>query len=90
MLRGPGIPKNYTDKSVTTHIDIAPTLFQLAGIPLRTDFDGTPMRTSQTTGDIHEHVTVEYWGQAMLEGGLSNLGMSTSWIFSGPFFCSVY
>ncbi|OQE29795.1 hypothetical protein PENSTE_c002G00438 [Penicillium steckii] len=45
MIRGPGIPQNFIEKSVTTHVDIAPTIFQLAGIELRTDFDGTPMAT---------------------------------------------
>ncbi|KXG52882.1 Alkaline phosphatase-like, alpha/beta/alpha [Penicillium griseofulvum] len=77
MIRGPGIPENHVDETVNTHIDIAPTLFQLAGLPLRADFDGTPISTSNTDGDIYEHVTVEYWGQAMLEGGISNLGTPT-------------
>ncbi|OQE44203.1 hypothetical protein PENCOP_c002G03337 [Penicillium coprophilum] len=77
MMRGPGIPENHVEDSVTTHIDIAPTLFQLAGLHLRSDFDGTPMPTSKSSGDLHEHVAVEYWGQAMLEGGLSNLGTPT-------------
>ncbi|KAH8426495.1 sulfatase family protein [Aspergillus melleus] len=77
MIRGPGIPENHVDNTVTTHVDIAPTLFQLAGISLRSDFDGTPMPMIQTSGDVHEHVAVEYWGQGMLEGGLSNLGTPT-------------
>jgi arylsulfatase A-like enzyme len=76
MIRGPDIPENHVDETVNTHIDIAPTLFQLADLPLRADFDGTPISTSNTDGDIYEHVTVEYWGQAMLEGGISNLGIS--------------
>ncbi|KAJ6179916.1 hypothetical protein N7519_010377 [Penicillium mononematosum] len=77
MMRGPGIPENHVENTVTTHIDIAPTLFQLAGLHPRSDFDGTPIPTSKSTGDLHEHVAVEYWGQAMLEGGLSNLGSPT-------------
>ncbi|KAJ5229055.1 hypothetical protein N7489_009763 [Penicillium chrysogenum] len=77
MMRGPGIPENHVQNTVTTHIDIAPTLFQLAGLRPRSDFDGTPIPTSKATGDLHEHVAVEYWGQAMLEGGLSNLGNPT-------------
>jgi arylsulfatase A-like enzyme len=76
MMRGPGIPENHVQNTVTTHIDIAPTLFQLAGLRPRSDFDGTPIPTSKATGDLHEHVAVKYWGQAMLEGGLSNLGRS--------------
>lgn len=75
FIRGPGIPEGAEQDIVTTHIDIAPTLFTLAGLPLRDDFDGTPMRIADSTGTLHEHVAVEYWGQAMLEGGISNLGM---------------
>jgi arylsulfatase A-like enzyme len=81
FIRGPGIPKGHVEKSVTTHIDLAPTFFQLADIPLRHDFDGTPLTLSGTNGTLHEHVAVEYWGQAMLEGGLANLGtLSFSYI----------
>ncbi|GFF43241.1 arylsulfatase [Aspergillus lentulus] len=77
FIRGPGIPEGAEQDIVTTHIDIAPTLFTLAGLPLRDDFDGTPMRIADSTGTLHEHVAVEYWGQAMLEGGISNLGIPT-------------
>ncbi|KAL4794754.1 arylsulfatase [Aspergillus venezuelensis] len=77
FIRGPGIPAGQSQDIVTTHIDIAPTLFNLAGMPLRDDFDGTPMSIAGVEGTLHEHVAVEYWGQAMLEGGLSNLGTPT-------------
>ncbi|KAJ5942185.1 Alkaline phosphatase-like alpha/beta/alpha [Penicillium verrucosum] len=77
MIRGPGILENHIDETITTHIDIAPTLFELAGLPLRSDFDGTPMPTSKPNEEAHEHVTVEFWGRGMLEGGLSNLGVPT-------------
>ncbi|KAE8371284.1 alkaline-phosphatase-like protein [Aspergillus bertholletiae] len=78
FIRGPGIPEGVVENSVTTHVDLAPTLYELAGIPLREDFDGAPMRIlGNSVGTLHEHVTVEYWGQAMLEGGLSNLGKPT-------------
>ncbi|RVD87897.1 uncharacterized protein DFL_002100 [Arthrobotrys flagrans] len=40
IVRGPGIAEGAVSKAVTTHIDVAPTLFELAGIPLREDFDG--------------------------------------------------
>lgn len=42
-VRGPGVPGDEVQDAVTTHIDIAPTLFKLAGIPLRDDFDGAPI-----------------------------------------------
>lgn len=82
MMRGPGIPENHVEKAVTTHIDIAPTLFQLAGLRQRLDFDGTPMpTTTRASDDAHEHVTIEHWGQGMLEGDLSNLGMENFLVF---------
>lgn len=77
MMRGPGIAENHTDNSVTTHIDIAPTIFQLAGLHPRSDFDGTPMPTSKTSGDLHEHIAVEFWGRGILEGVLAKPGLST-------------
>lgn len=75
FVRGPGIPQGKVHDAVTTHIDVAPTLFNLAGIPLRDDFDGSPIplatHSAQTS---HEHVTVEYWGNAFLEGIHSGAG----------------
>ncbi|KAL4863349.1 hypothetical protein BDV12DRAFT_29535 [Aspergillus spectabilis] len=71
LIRGPGVAKNTTEVAVTTHIDLAPSIFDLAQIPLRTDFDGTPiplLNSSEAAHPRHEHVTVEYWGQAYLEG----------------------
>ncbi|KAJ5833279.1 arylsulfatase [Penicillium riverlandense] len=67
IIRGPGIAENATTDIVTTHTDLAPTFFQLLGIPLRPDFDGDPIPlTQRQIEDVHEerqeHVTVEYWG----------------------------
>ncbi|KAF1983613.1 putative arylsulfatase [Aulographum hederae CBS 113979] len=64
-IRGPGVPKNETINTVTTHTDIVPTLFNLAGIDLHPDFDGTPMPVKQETlASItrSEHANVEHWG----------------------------
>lgn len=72
FIRGPGIEKGKTVSYATTHTDIVPTLFNLAGITLHDDFDGEPMighpdldsefqRTS-------EHVNVEFWGTGLFEG----------------------
>ena len=69
FIRGPGVPEGYVQDSVTTHIDLAPTIFELAGIPPRADFDGTAIPvTPDFEGTHHEHVTVEYWGRAVMEG----------------------
>lgn len=75
-LRGPGIPENHIESAVTTHIDLAPTFFEIAGLELRKDFDGTPIplyRNGHAHGIQypkirHEHVAVEYWGRALSEG----------------------
>ncbi|KAF9889507.1 hypothetical protein FE257_007217 [Aspergillus nanangensis] len=75
FIRGPGIPEGKSIDSVTTHIDLAPTFFELAGIPLRKDFDGTPMAIAHKSASIkHEHVAVEFWGTAVLEGIYARLG----------------
>jgi arylsulfatase A-like enzyme len=69
FIRGPGIAKDHIEDAVTTHIDLAPTIFQLAGIRPREDFDGTPIPlTGRDNGVRHEHVHVEYWGLAIGEG----------------------
>ncbi|GMG47862.1 unnamed protein product [Aspergillus oryzae var. brunneus] len=56
FIRGPGIPEGAVEDSVSTHIDLAPTFYELAGIPLRDDFDGAPMRILRNNmGTLHEH-----------------------------------
>lgn len=75
FIRGPGIPAGFVEKSVTTHIDLAPTIFNLAGVPPREDFDGTSIPLVPESGVArHEHVTVEYWGKGVAEGTYSHIG----------------
>ncbi|KAJ5675433.1 hypothetical protein N7462_008330 [Penicillium macrosclerotiorum] len=75
FIRGPGIAEGSVQDSVTTHIDLAPTIFELAGIPPRADFDGTAIPvTPAFSGRRHEHVTVEFWGFAVAEGTYSRIG----------------
>ncbi|OAA57553.1 arylsulfatase [Niveomyces insectorum RCEF 264] len=77
IVRGPGVPAGRVSQAVTTHIDLAPTLLQLARAPARADFDGEPIPLTAHDLDAaavddgsgrHEHVTVEYWGFAASEG----------------------
>ena len=74
IIRGPGVPKGYTTDIVTTHTDLAPTFFELLGIPLRDEFDGRPIPTTEAGIEKarerarHEHANVEYWGFAGGEG----------------------
>lgn len=75
-IRGPGVEAGKVVDLVTTHTDIAPTLFDLAGIELRDDFDGKPMPISKsqiiqaekTKRSRSEHINVEYWGIGLEEG----------------------
>ncbi|KAJ5772752.1 Alkaline phosphatase-like alpha/beta/alpha [Penicillium paradoxum] len=79
FIRGPGVAKGHVQDAVTTHIDLAPTLFHLAGLPARDDFDGVAIPvTPEFDGERHEHVTVEYWGSAVVEGAYSGIGVDGS------------
>ena len=75
IVRGPGVPKNWTAKAVTTHTDLAPTILGLAGVSPGDDveFDGEeiPLEADDIAAavrDRHEHVNIEYWGFALAEG----------------------
>ena len=74
-IRGPGVPTEHKNVAVTTHVDLAPSIFELAGIPLREDFDGTPVPAIPSSSNRrHEHVTVEFWGNGYLEGDFGVTG----------------
>lgn len=80
FIRGPNVPANKSVDTVTTHIDLAPTVFDIAGIELREDFDGTPIPIREDTISDenflrHEHVAVEFWGLAIGEGKYGLKGM---------------
>ncbi|KAG6853235.1 hypothetical protein C0991_005822 [Blastosporella zonata] len=90
FIRGPGVPAGHQVEAVTTHIDLAPTIFDLAGIPLRDDFDGTPAPVIPSSKDIrHEHVTVEYWGAGIGEGVKGYVGPGNSSVFVNNTYKSV-
>ncbi|KAH4348839.1 arylsulfatase [Parastagonospora nodorum] len=73
-VRGPNVPKGKTVDVVTTHTDIVPTLFELAGIEQRDDFDGQPIPVTskaiaeQLKKKKRDHVNVEFWGPGRGEG----------------------
>lgn len=78
FIRGPGIPVGEEVDFVTTHIDIAPTIFEIARLNLKEEFDGTPIplrarevEEEKSSKSRHEHVNVEYWGKAGFEGEMS-------------------
>lgn len=86
IVRGPGVPEGLETDVVTTHVDLAPTILKLAGAGRKLkdradDFDGVPLpltgaglAAAREGGEDarHEHVTVEFWGLAVSEGGLGN------------------
>ncbi|KAF5849867.1 hypothetical protein GGP41_005356 [Bipolaris sorokiniana] len=70
FIRGTGVPKGEVVTSPTSHTDIVPTLFDLAGIPLLKQFDGAPVpvKPSQLTCAKTEHINIEFWGNNFGEG----------------------
>ena len=73
FIRGPGIAKGAVQTIPTSHTDIVPTIFNLAGIPLHEDFDGEPMPVTEemiACNDRSEHVNIEYWGLFSGEGNV--------------------
>ena len=78
LVRGPGVGRGKTISLPTSHTDLVPTLFELAGIPLQDEFDGQPIpvteRQQQALTQKTEHVNVEFWGEGILEGSLTSVG----------------
>jgi arylsulfatase A-like enzyme len=73
IIRGPSVPAGVVTDVVTTHTDLAPTIFELIGKQPRDDFDGTSIPVTaagleEAKQTRHEHVNVEYWGFALAEG----------------------
>ncbi|UNI22456.1 hypothetical protein JDV02_008345 [Purpureocillium takamizusanense] len=72
IARGPGIAAGKVASFPTSHTDLVPTFFELAGIPLHDDFDGIPIpltqKSLQHNKAKHEHVNVEFWGSGLGEG----------------------
>ncbi|KAN0074174.1 Alkaline-phosphatase-like, core domain containing protein [Elaphomyces granulatus] len=75
FIRGPGIPVGSVEDGVSSHVDLVPTIFQIAGIPPRADFDGTPLAVGPHPHRVRtEHVNVEFWGLGLAEGRYDSLG----------------
>ena len=80
FIRGPGVPAGVTTNISSSHTDLAPTFFQMLDIPLRPDFDGTPIPTTADSiaaqAGAAEHVNVEFWG--IQDGGEGTYGSGVS------------
>jgi N-acetylglucosamine-6-sulfatase len=73
FIHVPGIAKNATQTVPTSHTNIVPTLFHLAGIPLRADFDGESIAVTPellANNDKSEHINIEFWGDYLVEGNV--------------------
>ncbi|OAA37401.1 arylsulfatase precursor [Metarhizium rileyi] len=72
IARGPGIPVGHVGRFPTSHTDLVPTIFELAGIPQREEFDGEPMPLKENrqgrTSTKSEHINIEFWGAGIVEG----------------------
>lgn len=79
VIRGPGIPVNAVSKVPSTHIDMAPTYLDIAGVApenLPEFFDGRSLLHEWKAGGVRgnfpdvarEVLNVEYWGFTQ-EGG---------------------
>ncbi|KAM6522979.1 hypothetical protein FALCPG4_012586 [Fusarium falciforme] len=73
LIRGPGVPKGVVSDSMTSHTDLAPSIFRMAGIKPRPEFDGLSVPLTEdeieyATQRRAEHVGIEFWGLAVDEG----------------------
>jgi arylsulfatase A-like enzyme len=87
IIRGPRIPAGETTDIVTTHTDLAPTIFDIIGIPPRREFDGIPIPLTQKAlleakQNRYEHVNVEYWGYAVEEGDYNSMQSPSFMLYS--------
>ena len=71
VVRGPNVPAGVVTDVVSSHIDLAPTIMQLAGHNPRKEFDGGPIDLSGQSSSMEtkkEHTQVEFWGTANVKG----------------------
>ncbi|KAJ9616916.1 hypothetical protein H2200_000636 [Cladophialophora chaetospira] len=78
LVRGPGVPQGFKTPIVTSHVDLAPTFLELAGVSqdeqARYELDGSaiPLKSENLISSPQswpqEHVNVEMWGIIQSEG----------------------
>lgn len=82
LIRGPDVVKGVTSSIVNSHTDIAPTIFQMLGIPLRDEFDGAPIAyTAEKVANTskHELVNVEFWNSDYSQLGMAHTQVSIAY-----------
>jgi len=79
FVRCPGNEAGSTDTTVGSHVDLSPTIMQLAGAGQRDEFDGAVLSFGGATGSQYsEHITVEHWGHGIVEGKFGAYGTAGS------------
>jgi N-acetylglucosamine-6-sulfatase len=75
IIRGPGVKENHVSESVSSHVDMAPMIFNMIGRTPDGLFDGKSInyKTDIDTSTISDHVNVEFWGDWRPEGKLGQL-----------------
>lgn len=74
IIRGPHVPKNVTTDIVSSHVDVAPTILEMAGMDQRDEFDGKAIAFTRekmqqrTRSATDEHTAVEFWTGASFKG----------------------
>ncbi|KAF9893148.1 hypothetical protein FE257_012559 [Aspergillus nanangensis] len=79
IIRGPGVGKGMDTDMVTSHVDLAPTIMNMAGVdpePEKHKLDGLGLKFPLSNSDEFEqakntrgeHVNVELWGPFQQEG----------------------
>ncbi|KAF2794585.1 alkaline phosphatase-like protein [Melanomma pulvis-pyrius CBS 109.77] len=70
IIRGPGVPKGRKTSIVTAHVDLSPTILEMAGMAQRDEFDGRKIPitaedlTKRENNDADEYANVEFWAGA--------------------------
>ncbi|KAL5588223.1 hypothetical protein FOBRF1_014751 [Fusarium oxysporum] len=73
LIRGPGVPKGVVSYAMTSHTDLATSIFRMTAIKPRPEFDGlavslTEDELERATQSRAEKVGIEFWGLAVDEG----------------------
>ncbi|KAM0227199.1 hypothetical protein ACHAPO_011736 [Fusarium lateritium] len=84
LIRGPGIPKGAIADVVTSHTDLVPTIFRMAGITAKPEFDGVavPLTNKEILKGLSaraEHLAVEYWGLSIDESWNSSISLGNTY-----------
>ena len=61
MRYPPLVPKPYMDNHLVANIDIAPTIYDLAGLPIPSDIDGMSLKKLLNGGPWRDNILIESW-----------------------------